>query len=329
MLPTDASAYKGLSIYYGDLHNHCGLSYGHGSLAAALHNPRLQLDFASITVHAHWPDLPSGDPQLGYLIDYHEQGFRKALDVWPHYLMEVEQTNQEGVFLTFPSYEWHSMQYGDYCVYYQDGEGGAEARPILRAKDLNDLRDGAKQLHTPAFIIPHHIAYQRGHRGINWSAFSEELSPVAEIFSFHGLSETSEGPYPYLHSMGPRDERSTARYGWEQGHVFGVIGSTDHHNAFPGSYGYGRMGVWAEALSRDAVWTAIAQRRTYALTGDRIDLAFSVNDRPMGAILGSTDDRWIDVAIRATDSIGYVDVLHNGRIIHRESLRGNRREQPV
>ena len=32
-----------------------------------------------------------------------------------------------------------------------------------------------------------------------------------------------------------------------------------------------------------AIWEAILARRTYALTGDRIDLAFVLNGRPMGA----------------------------------------------
>ena len=38
-------AYEGLSAYYGDLHNHCAISYGHGSLEEALRNARAQLDF--------------------------------------------------------------------------------------------------------------------------------------------------------------------------------------------------------------------------------------------------------------------------------------------
>jgi hypothetical protein len=50
--------------------------------------------------------------------------------------------------------------------------------------------------------------------------------------------------------MGPRDGRSTAQYGLAQGNVFGLIGSTDHHSAYPGSYGHGRLGVWATELTR-------------------------------------------------------------------------------
>ena len=307
---------EGLQVFYGDLHNHCDLSYGQGSLEDALHNARLQLDFASVTVHAVWPDLPVDDPRLGYLVDYHERGFARAQANWDAYLREIDRQNEPGSFVTFPSFEWHSMAYGDYCVYYKSTADS----PIIDAPDLPALRQHLRDLSIPGFLIPHHIGYKRGYRGINWEAFSSELSPVAEIFSFHGLSESSEGPYPYLHSMGPRHEQSTAHYGWAQGNIFGVVGSTDHHNAFPGSYGYGRLGLWAESLSRDALWEALAQRRSYALTGDRIELAFSLNGRFMGSVTPASDERQIDVAIQGGSAIDYIDLLHNNQIIHRESV---------
>ena len=39
---------------YGDIHNHCDISYGHGRFADALARAAIQLDFLSITGHAHW-----------------------------------------------------------------------------------------------------------------------------------------------------------------------------------------------------------------------------------------------------------------------------------
>lgn len=310
------NGYQALDLYFGDLHNHCGLSYGHGSLADALQNACLQLDFVSVTVHAVWPDLPVDDPDLTYLVDYHKEGFAEARGNWPAYLDAIEAQNVEQRFVTFPSFEWHSMEYGDYCVYFKD----CADVPIIEAPDLPALRQAVKATDTPAFLIPHHIGYKRGSRGINWQAFTDELSPVAEIFSFHGLSESSEGPYPYLHSMGPRHEHSTAQYGWSQGRVFGVIGSTDHHNAFPGSYGFGRLGVWSESLTREAIWDALGRRRTYALTGDRIELAFTVNGQVMGAICPPAEERWIETTVRGGSAIDYIEVLHNNRLIHRETV---------
>ena len=120
--------------------------------------------------------------------------------------------------------------------------------------------------------------------------------------------------------MGPRHELSTAQYGWSQGHIFGVVGSTDHHNGFPGSYGYGRLAVWADSLTRDGIWDAITRRRTYALTGDRIELEFSLNGHIIGAVSPAAAERWIDVSVRGGNSIDYIEVLHNNHIIHRENV---------
>lgn len=309
-------AFNNLNVYYGDIHNHCNISYGHGSLADALYNAKLQLDFVSVTVHAVWPDLPTDDPKLQYLVDYHEEGFVQAKAGWENYLATIDQHNAEGEFVTFPSFEWHSLEYGDHCVYYLNTDN----TPIIDAPNLQALRDILNNLDTPALLLPHHIGYRQGYRGINWKTFTEELSPVVEIFSFHGLSEGSDGPYPYLHSMGPRHEHSTAQYGWQENNVFGIVGSTDHHNAFPGSYGYGRLGVWSEGLTRDAIWEAIKQRRTYVLTGDRIQLGFSLNETPIGGIAPADPDREIQVSVVGGSAIDYIDVLHNNRVIHRESV---------
>lgn len=305
--------YQDLSLFYGDIHNHCDLSYGQGTFPDAIRNARQQLDFASVTLHAAWPDMPTGDPALDYLVDYHNEGFRKAASNWPGYAAKMDAINTPGEFITFPSYEWHSNTYGDHCVYYKEG-GGVE---ILDEPDLTSLREALKRSSVPAIMIPHHIGYQQGYRGIHWSAFTEEYSPVVEIMSFHGSSESCDGAVPYLHSMGPCDAGSSAHFGWAQGHVFGVVGSTDGHMAFPGSHGFGCMAVWASALTRDALWDAIQQRRTYALTGDRIQLAFAVNGFVMGSLAPSAEERRIEVAVVGGDAIDTIDLLHNNRVIHR------------
>jgi hypothetical protein len=119
--------------------------------------------------------------------------------------------------------------------------------------------------------------------------------------------------------MGPRDWQSTYQYGLAQGHIVGAVGSTDHHSAHPGSYGHGRMAVWSESLTRDAIWDAIKARRTYALTGDKITLAFAVNEGVMGSVLAPTPERHIQCQVQGGAAIDYVEVLHNNHVIQRIS----------
>ncbi len=313
---TGPEAYAGLKVYYGDIHNHCNLSYGKGSLAEALHNARLQLDFVSVTLHGHWDDMPQDDPRLGYLVDYHRQGFERARAAWSDYLAATDAANESGRFVTFPSFEWHSMRYGDQCVYFRDVATSA----IFHVAHIEELRGRLRDHQHPSFLIPHHIGYKQGFRGINWSAFTQEFSPLVEIMSFHGASEHSQAAPDYLHAMGPRDYRSTVQYALEQGHVFGFIGSTDHHSAHPGSYGYGQIGVWAEDLSRAALWDAMAKRRTFAITGDRIALQFVLNGNAMGSVIPFARERQLEVSVEAAAAIDYIELLHCNRVIHRESV---------
>jgi len=310
-------AYRGLETFFGDLHNHCGLSYGHGTLEEALANAREQLDFASVTGHAHWPDMPPPDPRIQYIIDFHKAGFARLKAGWHRYLETLRQANSEGSFVLFPSFEVHFSATGDRTILYRDLAG-----EILYPTDLADLHRRLRALAAqghPAIAFPHHLAYRRGARGIDWQTFDPEFAPVVEIISMHGCSEGNENPRPFLHSMGPSDWESTMQFGLLEGHVFGFIGGTDHHSAHPGSYGHGRTALWARILDRQAIWDALLARRTCALTGDRVELKFALDGAPMGSILPLGARRRIQIEIRAGGAIDCVDVVKNCRLWRRFS----------
>lgn len=156
------ASYRNLQVFYGDIHNHCGLSYGNGSVEEAYQNARLQLDFASVTIHGYWPDLPDDDPHLDYLVEYHQTGFKKAYNNWVLYQEVTESQHRDGDFVTFPSFEWHSMAYGDHCIYFKE----TAPSQIIAAEDLPSLRSHLRSLNTSTFLIPHHIGYKSGFRGI-------------------------------------------------------------------------------------------------------------------------------------------------------------------
>lgn len=316
------SAYEKLSAYYGDLHNHCDISYGHGSLETAFRNARQQLDFCSVTGHALWPDMPEPDPAIRYIVDFHEAGFARLREQWTAVQQITESFHRDGEFVTFLSFEMHGSAHGDYTIVYPDARGD-----ILEVSGLPELQQQLRALHARgirALAFPHHIGYERGQRGIDWEAFDAGVSPVVEIISMHGCSEADEGPRPYLHVMGPADHAGTLQAGLAQGRRFGIIGSTDHHSAYPGSYGHGRTGIWATAKTRAALWEALWARRTYALTGDRIALQFAIDGQPMGAALpaswgASGHTRHIAVQVDGGAPLDYVDIVKNNALWRRFS----------
>ncbi|RKX82097.1 MAG: hypothetical protein DRP57_10610 [Spirochaetes bacterium] len=307
--------------YFGDIHNHCNASYGHGDLEDALENAKLQLDFVSITGHSSWPDIPDTTPELESVIDYHKRGFSKLEKRWANFVQLIKSYNRGGRFVAFPSYEVHSLTEGDYTIYFKDNlkkmfkpKSIAELQKIV----LEERRRGGK-----AFIVPHHIGYKKGFRGINWDTYNEHASPLIEIVSMHGCSESDNAAFPYLHTMGPRNGKNTMQTGLSMGYHFGVIGSTDHHSAHPGSNGYGRVAVWAEELTESAIWSALENRRCYAVTGDRIIFNYSVNDAAMGEIIPFVKQREHKISLTAGDTVDYVELLKNNTVVKRYSFPFN------
>jgi hypothetical protein len=295
-----------MNIYWGDVHNHCNISYGLGSLENALCRAREHLDFCAVTGHAMWPDIPAREPRLEYLIDYHLRGFAKLAAGWEHVRQTLEAANVPAQFVTFQSYEIHSRRYGDHHILSPAGD-----LPLIEADSPHSLLQALKP--RPAIAIPHHVAYVPGYRGIDWNSFSSTASPVMEVYSKHGSSMSDGGIYPFLHDMGPRDGRNTVRAGLNLGHCFGFVASTDHHGGYPGSYGDGRLAALATDKTRDAIWEAILARRTYAVTGDKIACLFRINEQYMGSEVRDASVRDIELDIRACDAIDKVTVYKNGK----------------
>jgi hypothetical protein len=295
-----------MHLYWGDLHNHCGISYGYGSLENALAAAREQLDFCAVTGHAMWPDIFERTPATAFVVDFHARGFAKLLAGWDQVRATIAAANVPGEFVTFQSYEMHSRGYGDHHFL-----SPADDLPIAEGETPDEIL--AAVAPRPAIAVPHHVAYVPGYRGIAWDRYRAERSPLVEVYSKHGSGFSDDGPYPYLHTMGPRDGRSTAQRGLALGHRFGFTASTDHHAGYPGSYGDGRVGVWAEVLTREALWEAFLARRTYAVTGDKIACRLTVNDAPMGSAVAADRTRRVAVDVRGCAALDKAIVYRDMR----------------
>jgi len=312
---TPLAAAFGLAPFYGDIHNHCALSYGHGAPELALKRAGRQLDFVSLTGHAAWPDMPADTPEP--IKAFHDEGIARLRRLWPDHFALLAAAEAEWGLTVFPGYEIHSNAHGDLTILYDD----LEPRPLVIADSPTALLAALHDAASGRFLaFPHHPGYRQGTRGINWASREPALSPVVEIMSMHGCSEESLTARPYLHSMGPADGRGTHRHGLGLGHIFGFVGNTDHHSGYPGSHGHGRTCLLAPSRGRGDLWQALWRRRSVALTGDNAHLVMALGD---GAITGDIvapggSDR---LAIEAVGGsfIDMIDVIRNGRLVHRIS----------
>ena len=232
----------------------------------------------------------------------------------------LRERSEEGAFVVFPGFEVHFCATGDRNIVYKDLAGEP-----LYPNDLADLHGQLEALRAKgldSIAQPHHVGYRKGKRGVDWASFEPSFAPFVEMLSMHGCSEDSECARPFLHSMGPSDWDSTIARGLERGLVFGFSGGTDHHSGHPGSYGHGRTALWAESCTRKAIWEALYARRMYALTGDRIDLRFTVNGAPMGSVIPVSRKRAIQIDVHGGAAIDCIDLIRDGRLVRRVFAAG-------
>jgi hypothetical protein len=299
---------SGYRILYGDIHNHNAHGYGVGSIERSLEVARTHLDFFAFTGHSSWHDMPAmeGGRERHWI-----EGFKRLKDTWPRVQQVIAGGNRDGEFCAFLGFEWHSSQWGDQCVVFPGDD-----RPLFYAAEPERLRRFC--IEERALMIPHHLAYPKGRRGVNWDCFHEVCTPVVEIYSEHGNSEDDRGPFPFFtHSMGGRETANTARAALAAGRRFGFVGSSDDHAGFPGAYGEGLMAAQVSDFTREGIFEAIRARRTYALTGDRIEVDFSVEGAPMGATISAGKQAQAAFAVQGRDELDVVEVIQDGRVVHR------------
>ena len=229
---------------------------------------------------------------------------------WEYIRKITNQANKEG-FPMFMGYEWQGAGLdGDHNVFFKDNN--QKMTYPLRYQELL-----ANYENVDAIGIPHHLAYQEGFRGKNWSTHNDKFSPFVEIYSSHGSSENDNTPIEmnrHIH-MGPRTGATCVERGWEKGNKFGVICSGDNHSC-PGVYGFGYCAVLVEDNTKDAIWDAFINRRVYGVTKDKVKLHdYRINDVIMGAITTRKPKSHLHLDVEAGNDIDRIEIIKNNKVI--------------
>ena len=284
---------------WGDLHTHLDdLDSGDAILTDAREN----IDFCAVLCYPfEW------DRKNGFRVESVQQR-PQFLERWERIKELNRAHNDPGAFTTFLGHEWHGnrTRYGDHNVIYFDEEGELDD-----SWEVTDLFARLRQ--SRALALPHHTGYRPQCRSKDWDFHDAALSPVMEVFSSHGSSEGVGTPLPMAPnaSMGPRATGGTLHDALARGIRIGVIASNDG-GGLPGRWGKGRAGVWAESCTREAIWEAIRARRTFAVTGDRMELTVSVEGAPMGSVTKTGSSVDVEVDVRGSNAIDRLELIANG-----------------
>ncbi len=298
------------NLYWGDLHSHSVRSLdGFGRHPFQYARNVALLDFYALTDHC--------------------EGWETG--AWESVRGGVAANHQPHQFVTLLAYEaTFGGPWGHHNVYLR-GEDG----PVV-GSDIGTLLDLYTALESQeAIVIPHHpgISFSAVPQGAlpgntrpnpDWSYHDIRLRRLIEIYSGHGQSEL----YDPLHDLSYEncgfdnftsqsvDGPFYAQDAWSQDLRLGVVGGSDNHHAQPGRGELGLTGVWADSLTRDAIFDALIQRRCYATTGARVILQWSIDDIPMGGVVQERARRG-RVRVIGTGSLDSVEVVAIDLVSHK------------
>ncbi len=177
-------------------------------------------------------------------------------------------------------------------------------------------------------IVPHHTnASTKNYWGpCDFKVHDEELQRLVEVSQNRGSFETEELSDAVIDGgYGASVQTALA-----QGLKLGFVGGSDTHRGTPSGPSHpldpyyhrwnklsGLTGVLTDELTREGVFAAMWERRTYCTTGPRIVAEYFANDQPMGSIMGKADSVTINGFVGGTAIVEAIELLKNNEVFER------------
>lgn len=290
------------NILWGDIHGQSGMSDGLGEIDQYYHVAKVKsdLDFTSLTDHDCFPDAVSASE-------------------WELMKFYANANNVENDLVTFISLEWTSNEYkydfGHKNIYYRDNDGEAirstEENGYTPDRLFNSLK-GKK-----ALAFPHHPSADWGmvSAATDWFFNNKEHQRLVEVFSRHADFEYDpKSKSKYTKNIN-RMENSSALDALKRGYRLGFTAGSDSHQMEHGIEG-GIVAVYSEGFNRESIFDCLYDRRTFATTGARILMEFSINGSPMGTEIKLKKGEKVHLKIRVlgTSNICELRIMKNGDV---------------
>ena len=294
---SDRESERGARVYWGDIHSHSDLSDGTGTAPHSYFFARevACLDFCALTDHGEIMSISFG------AFDKLEQA--------------TNQAHQPGSFVTFHGVEWTQVKTGHYtCIFSGDRlikEPRLSYLAIPTTDSLWKALDGfTERAGCRALALPHHTTQNSYIQ--DWTYINSKYVKLAEVCSVHGefLFEQRH-PLNYTGAIDPPPEYvhgSSIVDALRMGKPLILYAASDEHDGHPGHslshtaayighqrpmtrwrcrighpYPGGLTAVRAPELTREAVFSALAQGRLFACSDHgRPLLCFTINGVPVG-----------------------------------------------
>lgn len=303
--------------FVGEMHGHTLLSDGKVDIDTYFKNIRdnARLDFAALSDHDH------GGVGTPTLYDGGEDS------KWEYIKKKVQEYREEGKFTTILAYERDSYPFfSNMVLYFRDDDA-----EMVRDARMGEFTEECyrKVLADPDIIAVPHDTYSFTAGGDFIKLDKDLIPPFMEIISRGDAAEYMGNPAFVAPSC---CEGGFYQDALRKGARIGCIGGSDDHYGRNGIVveggGYPKMypgvtGVWATENTHDAIFDAIAAKRTYAFMlgkadgamRGRMEIDFRINGHWMGETIKRPQERDLKIYfdVKADMPVKAVTVVKNCR----------------
>jgi hypothetical protein len=293
-----------LSVYWGDMHRHTDVSSHRFTDGSIEDTYRYATDVARLDFLAPTDHVATGGPTPENIQgdDYHWWRAQEAADL--HSLSRV--------FVPIYAYERSKQSPGGHRNLLYLKRGAVPIPGNVRDPKDNDPAPLWERLRGQQVLVTPHTPADVMQPLITWPDAKPDFEPLLEIYQ--GLRSS------YEYRGAPPEGRLGGTQTEEPGHFFqdalakglryGVQASSDHlatHINF--------TGVFAEDLTREALFAAMKARRTFAAS-EKIVVDFRMGGHWMGEEFQAPAPPPAEVAVIGTAPLRKVEIVRNGRVIH-------------